>query len=90
MIQINLDSAKGFYDQKEYTNYINQIPQKYTQLANKNGKGNDFLGWLDLPLNTENKLISDINESAKRLSQLSDFVVVIGIGGFLSWCKSCY
>jgi glucose-6-phosphate isomerase len=81
MIQINLDSAKGFYDQQEYTNYINQVPQKYTQLANKNGKGNDFLGWLDLPLNTENKLISDINESAKRLSQLSDFVVVIGIGG---------
>ncbi len=47
----------------------------------KTGKGNDFLGWLNLPSSIRPELIKDINDTAKRLSEITDVVVVIGIGG---------
>lgn len=50
-------------------------------LYQKSGKGNDFLGWLDLSNLFDDKLVSDIKQSADELSKLADVVVVIGIGG---------
>jgi len=47
----------------------------------KTGKGNDFLGWIDLPAEiTENEL-SEIENCARKLAAQSKVVVVIGIGG---------
>ena len=47
----------------------------------KSGKGNDFLGWLDLPEETDEVLLSQIQNCANRLERQSEMVVVIGIGG---------
>ncbi|MDR0660933.1 MAG: glucose-6-phosphate isomerase [Prevotellaceae bacterium] len=50
-------------------------------LYRKTGKGNDFLGWLDLSSLFDTKLLNDIKHSAQTLSKLADVVVVVGIGG---------
>ena len=50
-------------------------------LYQKSGKGNDFLGWLDLSSLFDLKLLNEIKQSASELSRLADVVVVVGIGG---------
>ncbi len=46
-----------------------------------NGKGNDFLGWLNLPSSISQAEIADVKAAADQLSKGVDVVVVIGIGG---------
>lgn len=57
------------------------VANAYQQLCDKNGKGNDFLGWLDLPEETDEVLLNQIQNCANRLERQSEIVVVIGIGG---------
>ncbi len=45
------------------------------------GEGSDFLGWVDLPMKAEAKLLDEIEASARQMTQESDVVVVVGIGG---------
>ncbi len=45
------------------------------------GKGNDFLGWLNLPSSISQAEIADVKAAAEQLSKGVDVVVVIGIGG---------
>ncbi|MDE5628213.1 MAG: glucose-6-phosphate isomerase [Muribaculaceae bacterium] len=51
------------------------------KLVNGNGEGNDFLGWVKLPSETDAALLDDINKTAANLRDLCDVVVAIGIGG---------
>lgn len=55
--------------------------QKHLQhLVEKSGKGNDFLGWIDLPENSK-KLLTSIYDDVKKMAAKAEIVVVIGIGG---------
>lgn len=49
-------------------------------LLNRTGKGNDFLGWIDLPEKTESRDYEKIKKCSDKFRNL-DAVVVIGIGG---------
>ena len=61
--------------------YITRMINVLKQLKSGTCKGNDFLGWLTLPSDITEELITDIEETASSLSDISDVVVVIGIGG---------
>jgi len=50
-------------------------------LHNKTGAGNDFLGWVDLPLNYDKEEFSRIKAAAEKIKSDSDALIVIGIGG---------
>lgn len=50
-------------------------------LEDKSGAGSDFLGWVSLPSQTENDLLDSIREAGEGLRDISDVIVVIGIGG---------
>ena len=54
--------------------------QAVNTLKNRNGQGNDFLGWLDLPIKSVD-LQHDIMATASKLRAISDSVVIVGIGG---------
>lgn len=56
------------------------IQNAYQQIVSKTGKGDNFLGWLDLPENISLQL-PDIENIAQKLCRQSEVVVVIGIGG---------
>ena len=45
------------------------------------GAGNDFLGWVDLPVNYDKEEFARIQAAAKKIQSNSDVLVVIGIGG---------
>ncbi len=50
-------------------------------LLNKSGAGNDFLGWVDLPVDYDKEEFARIKEAAKKIQSDSEVLLVIGIGG---------
>ncbi len=50
-------------------------------LVSKNGAGNDFLGWIDLPVNYDKEEFDRIKKAAKKIQGDSEVLLVIGIGG---------
>ena len=50
-------------------------------LVNKSGAGNDFLGWIDLPVDYDKEEFARIKQAAARIQNDSEVLVVIGIGG---------
>lgn len=50
-------------------------------LVNKSGAGNDFLGWIDLPVDYDKDEFARIKAAAKKIQSDSEVLVVIGIGG---------
>jgi glucose-6-phosphate isomerase len=51
------------------------------QLERKTGPGNDFLGWLDLPVKYDRAEFRRILAAAKKIRKQSEVLVVVGIGG---------
>ncbi|MCB1320200.1 MAG: glucose-6-phosphate isomerase [Leptospiraceae bacterium] len=49
-------------------------------LENRNGPGNDFLGWLDLPLQIDNAQLDELRQAADTIRR-SEGLVIVGIGG---------
>ena len=50
-------------------------------LVSKTGAGNDFLGWIDLPVDYDKEEFDRIKAAAKKIQNDSDVLLVIGIGG---------
>ncbi|MBQ5609309.1 MAG: glucose-6-phosphate isomerase [Rikenellaceae bacterium] len=50
-------------------------------LANGEGAGNDFLGWVALPSSIDAEQLAAVNEVADRLRAKAEVIVCIGIGG---------
>ncbi|MCM1178945.1 MAG: glucose-6-phosphate isomerase [Clostridium sp.] len=50
-------------------------------LLDRSGEGNDFLGWIDLPINYDREEFSRIKAAAKQIQSDSEVLIVIGIGG---------
>ena len=80
MIQLNLNDNL-YFTPDQLKSHQAEISNAYQQLCSKSGKGNDFLGWLDLPEATDEALLNQIQSCATRLERQSELVVVIGIGG---------
>lgn len=51
------------------------------KLASGSGLGNDFLGWVDLPVNYDKEEFERIKKAAKKIQEDSQVLLVIGIGG---------
>lgn len=50
-------------------------------LVSKTGAGNDFLGWIDLPVDYDKEEFDRIKKAAARIQSDSEVLLVIGIGG---------
>jgi len=80
MIRLNIDHAFGVITQPQLDTYEPKVEKAMEMLHKKNGKGSEFLGWLNLPSSTDEPLIEDIEQTASLLRKC-EIVVVIGIGG---------
>ncbi len=80
-IKLSIDKAFGFVSEKNVADYKNRVIEANKALHNGTGKGNDFLGWLNLPSSIDAAHLSDIENSANILRANCEVVVVIGIGG---------
>jgi len=82
MIKIDINNVLSFVKEEDIYSFDTEIKRHYSALFNKKGKGNDFLGWINLPKEMlESDIISDIQATAKKLQEKSEIFVVIGIGG---------
>ena len=50
-------------------------------LVSKTGAGNDFLGWIDLPVDYDKDEFARIKKAAAKIQSDSEVLLVIGIGG---------
>ena len=57
------------------------LAQADRKIREKNGEGNDFLGWIDLPVNYDKEEFERIQKAAKQIQSDTDILIVIGIGG---------
>lgn len=83
MINLKFDYSKAldFVSKDEILNYQGEINKHLNAVNQKTGKGNDFLGWVNLPDGISESLISKIEKIAADLRAKSEIFVVIGIGG---------
>ena len=80
-IQLSYDKALDFVSAEKIAGYENEIEDANQALHNGIGKGNDFLGWLNLPSSIDEAHLTDVENTAKILRDNCEVVVVIGIGG---------
>ncbi|MCP1102464.1 glucose-6-phosphate isomerase [Aequitasia blattaphilus] len=51
------------------------------ELLSREGAGNDFLGWIDLPVQYDKDEFARIKQAADKIKSDSEVLIVIGIGG---------
>lgn len=51
------------------------------ELLGREGAGNDFLGWIDLPVDYDKEEFARIKKAAQKIKEDSEVLIVIGIGG---------
>lgn len=79
---MELDRIKGFVTDSEIASCKKELEQNNIALHEKTKKGNDFLGWVDLPTAISDADLSDIEKSVVKLQPKHiEIYVVIGIGG---------
>ena len=80
-LKIDISKVFGFVPREEIYKLESKVKDAAKALENKTGKGNDFLGWVNLPSSISEADIKDIEQVAARMKKEVDAVVVIGIGG---------
>ena len=80
-VKYNGKHLAKFIRPEEYDAIFPQVELAHQQLENRSGAGNDFLGWLDLPVNYDKEEFARIKEAAAKIRQDSDVLLVAGIGG---------
>ena len=80
-VTFNYRRALGFFSQEEIDNMQAQISAVDKVLMSKSGAGNDFLGWIDLPVDYDKDEFARIKKAAEKIRSDSDVLLVVGIGG---------
>ena len=80
-VTFDYSKAKGFLTENE-VKYMSKIAADAQELlVSKTGAGNDFLGWIDLPVNYDKDEFARIKAAAEKIKNDSEVLLVIGIGG---------
>ena len=83
MSKVTFDYSKASsFVQDHEMQYMSELAaQAKDKLLAKNGAGNDFLGWIDLPVDYDKEEFVRIKKAAEKIREDSDVLLVIGIGG---------
>ncbi|MCR5249683.1 MAG: glucose-6-phosphate isomerase [Lachnospiraceae bacterium] len=83
MAQVSFDYGKAgcFVADHEVELMKKQALDARELLLSRKGAGNDFLGWIDLPVDYDKDEFARIKKAADKIKSDSDVLVVIGIGG---------
>ncbi len=83
MGKVTFDYGKSadFISQEEVSYMAKLAEDAKEVLVSKSGAGNDFLGWLDLPVDYDKEEFARIKKAAEKIQGDSEVLVVIGIGG---------
>ena len=83
MAKLNLDYSKvlGFLDKSEIDAMQPYVTVAHNSLHERTGLGNDFLGWINWPVDYDKDEFARIKKAAEKIKSDSDVLLVIGIGG---------
>ena len=81
MISLDTSKLQGFISEAEIANMRTQAEAAAELLHSGKGAGNDFIGWLDLPVNYDKAEFERIKKAAAKIQSDSEILVVVGIGG---------
>lgn len=81
MIRICENHLRPFVKEHELEQLATQLAVAFDNLVEKKGPGNDFLGWVDLPVDYDQEEFERIKIAANKIREQSDVLLVIGIGG---------
>ncbi len=94
-VKLNTRYLEGFVENEDIVAIAPELDTAVELLNSRKGPGNDFLGWLDLPVDYDKEEFSRIKKAAEKIRSDSDVLVVIGIGGSylgaraaIEFCKS--
>lgn len=80
-LKLNDAYVKGFVSEEQIAAITPEVAAAHDKIIKRNGAGNDFLGWIDLPLDYDKAEFETIKRCAKDIAGKCDILVVIGIGG---------
>jgi len=80
-VTFDYSKATGFISEEEVKLMKKLTVNAKEELVAKTGAGNDFLGWIDLPVNYDKEEFARIKKAAEKIQKDSEVLLVIGIGG---------
>ena len=80
-VTYDYSKAMQFISQQEIESMCDIVENAKDLLVSKSGAGNDFLGWIDLPIDYDKEEFDRIKKAAEKIKSDSDVLLVIGIGG---------
>lgn len=80
-VTFDYSKASGFVSENEVEMMKKLTLDAKQVLVSKTGAGNDFLGWIDLPVNYDKEEFDRIKKAAAKIQSDSEVLLVIGIGG---------
>lgn len=89
MSKITLDYSKTGVQEYEIDFLKPQVAAAHKMLHEKTGAGNDFLGWINLPVDYDKTEFNNIKAAANKIQNDSDVLIVIGIGGSYLGARAC-
>ena len=81
MLKLDCSKLSGFLSQDYVSSRQAGLEKAAAMLANHDGPGGDFTGWVTLPRDYDKEEFARIKAAAKKIQQQSQVLVVIGIGG---------
>ena len=80
-LTLDLSKTEGFVKNYELDYMEGMVKDSHDRLHSKTGQGNDFLGWINLPVDYDKEEFARIKKAAEKIQSDSDVLIVIGIGG---------
>ncbi len=80
-ISLDIRHVLPFIDQEDLLLMQKDLHYHHQMLIARAGAGNDFLGWLDLPVTVEEDILQNIERDVRFVHSLVEVIVVVGIGG---------
>ena len=80
-VTFDYSKAAAFVKEHEIEAMKKIVEDAKDVLTGRNGAGNDFLGWIDLPVDYDKEEFSRIQKAAEKIKADSEVLIVIGIGG---------
>ncbi|RUT79305.1 glucose-6-phosphate isomerase [Ancylomarina longa] len=80
-IKLDIEKSLGFVTKKEVFKFEEESKKHLISLQKGTGKGNDYVGWVELPSQISEKDLNDLEATANSLKERIEVLVVIGIGG---------
>ncbi|MDD3367903.1 MAG: glucose-6-phosphate isomerase [Lachnospiraceae bacterium] len=80
-VSFDYSKVSSFVGENEIESMKKLVMDAKETLISKSGAGNDFLGWIDLPVDYDKEEFARIKKAAAKIQSDSEVLLVIGIGG---------